>query len=97
MRFVAFGNNQLGVWERPSAGAGWRLNFTVPSSAAVKVPDVVGVLGVVPTAAAGLVESPSVALTTTLLYQVALAIPAKKDAKIQVLGFTSQLADSGGY
>jgi len=37
------------------------------------------------------------ALTTTLLYQVALAIPAKKDAKIQALGFTSQLVDSGGY
>jgi hypothetical protein len=37
------------------------LSFTVPSSAAMKVPDVVGVREVVPTAAAGLLESPSVA------------------------------------
>jgi hypothetical protein len=204
MRFVASGNKQLSVWERPSAGAGWRLTFIVPPSAAVKVPDIGGVREVEPTAAAGLVESPSVAatkfaglltvgvkspyarlfaptpevsklqkdlvadhatagtqfilavtdsftvnapptafrtssgevlafftltdanvmrprfgamwpvgqntaafsapnhlyrtaLTTSQLHQVAIAIPAEKGAKIRILGFTTQLVDSGGY
>jgi len=204
MRFVASSNKQLSVWERSSAGAGWRLTFVVPPGAAAKVPDVGGVREVAPTAATGPVESPSVAatkfadlltigakspnaklfaptpeisklqkglaadhaaggtqyvlavtdtftvnappiafrtssgevlafftltdanvmrprlgamwpvgqdtaafsapnhlyrnaLTTSLLHQVAIAIPAEKGAKIRILGFTTQLVDSGGY
>ncbi|WP_432894212.1 hypothetical protein ACQPYH_21980 [Kribbella sp. CA-245084] len=37
------------------------------------------------------------ALTTTTLHQFAIAIPAAKGGKIRVLGFTTQLVDSGGY
>lgn len=204
MRFVASSNKQLSVWERSSAGAGWRLTFMVPPGLAAKVPDIGGVREIAPAAATGLVESPSVAatkfanlltvgakspnarlfaptpevsqlqknlaadhatagtqymlaitdtftvnapptvfrtssgevlafftltdanvmrprfgamwpvgqntaafsppnhlyrnaLTTSRLHQVAIAIPAEKGSKIRILGFTTQLVDSGGY
>ncbi|NIK59481.1 hypothetical protein [Kribbella shirazensis] len=204
MRFVASGDKRVGVWERASAGAPWRLAFSVPPSAGVRLPDVAGLREVAATSAAELAESPTGAaaklaelltvgvrspyaalfaptpelrklqkdladshaldpsqlivamtdtftvnappaafrtssgevlafftltdahvmrprfgamwpigqdtaafstphnlyrnaLTTTLLHQVAIAIPAAKEAKIRVLGFTTQLVDAGGY
>ncbi|MGC4941355.1 hypothetical protein [Kribbella sp. DT2] len=37
------------------------------------------------------------ALTSTTLYQVALAVPVKGGGKIRVLGLDTQLVDAGGY
>jgi hypothetical protein len=59
MHFVASGNHRIGLWERPSAGAPWRLTVTVPST--TTLPDLAGLREVPPTTASGLVESPSVA------------------------------------
>jgi hypothetical protein len=63
MRFVASGNNRVGVWERPSAGSSWRSTFGVTPSTGAKLPDLAGVRVVAQTEAAGLAESPSVAAT----------------------------------
>ncbi|WP_350276050.1 hypothetical protein [Kribbella sp. HUAS MG21] len=204
MRFVASGNQRVGVWERASAGAAWRLSYSVPPSAGASLPELTGVREVAPSSALELAESPAGAaaklaelltvgtksanarlfaptpeltkllknladshavdpsglilavtdtftvnsapvafrttngevlafatltdenvmrprfgamwpvgqntaafstpnhlyrnaLTTTSVHQFALAIPMRKDARIRVLGFTTQLVDAGGY
>lgn len=78
MRFVASGNKRLSVWERPSAGSSWRMTFDVPPSAGAKVPAVGGVREIAPTAADGLVKSPSAG--------------AAKVAELLTLGAKSQSA-----
>jgi hypothetical protein len=68
MRFVASGNDRLGVWERRSAGNVWRSTVELAPDTGQKAPDVTGAQDLAATDPGGAVASPAVAASELASY-----------------------------